>query len=221
MQERPVREHAVSVPRPTAAADPTTSRTLLPSLTGLRWVTALLIFGHHIMAVQYFSGDAATLWGQLFGPGSAGVTMFFVLSGFVLAWSHVPGQHPGEFWLRRVARVYPVHLVGVALAIVIGATILPVIATHTAPPLIADVFLVSAWNPWWWQAGNPVSWSLVCEAFFYLCFPLLIRILSRLPRRPPICPGRRSHRAPRSPSSGSRSSSGPWPRATGSGCRRV
>ncbi len=28
--------------------------------------------------------------------------------------------------------------------------------------------------PDWWQAGNPASWSLVCEAFFYLSFPFLI-----------------------------------------------
>ena len=30
----------------------------LPSLTGLRWATAMLIFGHHLTAVNYISGNA-------------------------------------------------------------------------------------------------------------------------------------------------------------------
>ncbi len=159
--------------------------TLAPaaSLTGLRWVTAMLIFGDHVMAVQYFAGHSAELWAGVFAPGNAGVTMFFVLSGFVLAWSHRPGQRPGDFWMRRVARVYPTHLVGVALAVVVGATLVPVIAATAVAPFVADVVLVSAWNPAWWQAGNPVSWSLVCEAFFYLCFPLLIRVVARFSTR--------------------------------------
>jgi len=151
----------------------------LPSLTGLRWVTALLIFGHHIMAVEYFTGTAATIWLTVFKPGSVGVTMFFVLSGFVLAWGHVPGQRPGAFWIRRVARVYPLHLVGVGLALVAAATVLPEIASPGVAPVVANVFLVNGWVPDWWQSGNPVSWSLVVEAFFYFCFPLLIWLLAR------------------------------------------
>ncbi|WP_368498202.1 acyltransferase family protein [Herbiconiux sp. A18JL235] len=176
--------------RPTLAPAPTApagaagaagaAAAVLPSLTGLRWVTAMLIFGDHVMAVQYFAGGSAELWATFFAPGSAGVAMFFVLSGFVLTWSHKPGQRPGDFWMRRVARVYPTHLVGVALAVVVGATLVPVIATTAVAPFVADIALVSAWNPAWWQAGNPVSWSLVCEAFFYLCFPLLIRVLYRV-----------------------------------------
>lgn len=155
----------------------------LPSLTGLRWATAMLIFGHHLMAVNYFGGTAGVAWGVLFEAGKTGVTLFFILSGFVLAWGFKPHQSARSFWWHRVARIYPLHLVGVALALVAAATLVPEIRTDGAPPLVANVFLVNGWVPDWWQAGNPASWSLVCEAFFYLSFPFLIRPLVRASNR--------------------------------------
>ncbi|MFZ8428757.1 acyltransferase family protein, partial [Staphylococcus aureus] len=45
-------------------------------------------------------------------------------------------------------------------------------------PIGANLLLISGWFPDWWQAGNPASWSLVCEAFFYLTFPLVIRLVA-------------------------------------------
>ncbi|MCC4247847.1 acyltransferase family protein [Microbacterium testaceum] len=150
----------------------------LPSLTGLRWLTAMLIFGHHIMAVEYFGGRAGDLWGFVFEAGKTGVTLFFILSGFVLAWGHKPAQTARSFWLHRAARIYPLHVVGVVLALVAAATLVPEIRTDGLAPLGANVLLLSGWVPDWWQAGNPASWSLVCEAFFYLTFPLVIRLVA-------------------------------------------
>ena len=174
------------VARVTAA--PTASRPAnparhLPSLTGLRWATAMLIFGHHLMAVEYFGGTAGTVWAFVFEAGKTGVTLFFILSGFVLAWGHKPHQSAGSFYWHRFARIYPLHLVGVGLALVAAATLVPEIQTAGRTPLVANVFLVNGWVPDWWQAGNPASWSLVCEAFFYLSFPFLIRPLVRLSDR--------------------------------------
>jgi len=155
----------------------------LPSLTGLRWATAMLIFGHHLMAVEYFGGTAGVVWGTLFEAGKTGVTLFFILSGFVLAWGYKPQQTARSFWWHRIARIYPLHLVGVGLALVAAATLVPEIRTEGRAPLLANVLLVNGWIPDWWQAGNPASWSLVCEAFFYLSFPFLIRPLVRASRR--------------------------------------
>lgn len=167
----------------TAAPGPLDRVRNLPSLTGLRWATALLIFGHHLMAVEYFGGNAGVAWGVLFEAGKTGVTLFFILSGFVLAWGFRPQQTVRSFWWHRVARIYPLHVVGVVLALIAAATLVPEIRTDGAAPLVANVFLVNGWVPDWWQAGNPASWSLVCEAFFYLSFPFLIRPLARASNR--------------------------------------
>lgn len=167
---RPV-ARAVASGRPPAARH-------LPSLTGLRWLTAMLIFGHHIMAVEYFGGRAGDVWGFVFEAGKTGVTLFFILSGFVLAWGYKPAQTARSFWLHRAARIYPLHVMGVGLALFAAATFVPEIRTDGVAPLGANLLLVSGWVPDWWQAGNPASWSLVCEAFFYLTFPLVIRLVA-------------------------------------------
>src|SRR3954466_10818588 len=84
----------------------------LRSLTGIRWLAALLVFAYHVHVIRYFrDGPAGTVVDWLFGAGVTGVSFFFVLSGFVLAWSARDGDPPRSFWLRRIARVYPVHLV--------------------------------------------------------------------------------------------------------------
>lgn len=163
--------------RSVASARPPAARHL-PSLTGLRWLTAMLIFGHHLMAVEYFGGRAGDVWGFVFEAGKTGVTLFFILSGFVLAWGYKPAQSARSFWLHRAARIYPLHVVGVVLAVIAAATLVPEIRTDGVAPLGANLLLLSGWVPDWWQAGNPASWSLVCEAFFYLTFPLVIRLVA-------------------------------------------
>jgi peptidoglycan/LPS O-acetylase OafA/YrhL len=163
--------------RTAPATDPALTVPLLPSLTGLRWIAAFVVFAYHVRNLGYFSGRAQGLLADTMGAGATGVSLFFILSGFVLAWAHRPGTKPLTFWWRRVARIYPLHFVAVVLAVVVARFLMPSITTTSPKALLANFLLVSSWHGPWWQAGNPVSWSLVCEAFFYLCFPLVIRVL--------------------------------------------
>ena len=154
----------------------------LPSLTGLRWAAAFIVFAYHVRNAGLFGGGAQVAMTRTVGAGAVGVSLFFVLSGFVLSWSHRPSQRARSFWWHRLARIYPLHLVALAAALLLSATVVPWIATRDPWAVLANATLTSAWNAEWWQAGNPVSWSLVCEAFFYLVFPLVIvavRALSR------------------------------------------
>lgn len=152
----------------------------LHSLTGLRWVAAFIVFAYHAHNVGYFSGIAQDVMLNLFRAGATGVSLFFVLSGFVLVWSHSPRDSAPVFWRRRLARIYPLHVVTLVLALVLAATIIPSITTKDPLAVVANLFLVSAWHAPWGQAGNPVSWTLVCEAFFYLMFPLILVVVRRM-----------------------------------------
>jgi peptidoglycan/LPS O-acetylase OafA/YrhL len=109
----------------------------------------------------------------LFGPGSTGVSFFFVLSGFVLTWAAPPVVAPWRFWRRRLARVYPLHLATAGVALVLGVP--------AGLVALANLTLVHAWVPdeAYWQSLNTVSWTLSCEAFFYLVFPFVLSWAAR------------------------------------------
>jgi peptidoglycan/LPS O-acetylase OafA/YrhL len=110
--------------------------------------------------------------------GYEGVPFFFVLSGFVLTWSARQGEPVGKFYARRFARVWPL----------LAVTFLPAMAIvhfwNHAPfspgGAVATLTLTQAWTTHHFYTANIVTWTLSCEAFFYLSHPLLVRWLSRL-----------------------------------------
>ena len=78
----------------------------LPELTSLRFFAALAVVLHHVAEVNGQSPFMALC--DAFGW--LGVTFFFVLSGFVLMWAFDPQITAAQFLIRRLTRVYPLHL---------------------------------------------------------------------------------------------------------------
>jgi peptidoglycan/LPS O-acetylase OafA/YrhL len=149
----------------------------LDSLTGIRAVAALGVFGLHATA------GAPDVIRRLALPGNTGVSLFFILSGFVLTWTARPDDRRRGFYRRRVARVVPNHVVTwlVVLALTVAAVYPPTDLKRAA----ASLFLVQAWVPRQdvVLAMNGPSWTLSCEAFFYLVFPFLLLLLAKVPSR--------------------------------------
>lgn len=142
----------------------------LNSLTGLRFIAALIVVLYHISA--FLIPEIS----RFIVLGYTGVAFFFVLSGFVLAWSYRPTTGKRVFYWRRLVRIWPLH----ALTTLLAAAYLSVNdGAVSFDRLPAVLLLVHAWNQEWANAFNGVSWSLSAEAFFYLCFPLLAAWLSR------------------------------------------
>jgi len=165
---------------PTSSEVPTSAQHL-PSLTGLRWFAAFVVFGFHV-----HTGDMAADPGLrrvlevLFASGSVGVPFFFILSGMVLTWSSRQGDRPSAFLRRRVARVLPNHVVTWLVVLVM----LAVVGRAAAPgPSVTGLFLFQAWVPdeAYYFGGNTPAWSLSCEMAFYAAFPLLLRLGRRIP----------------------------------------
>lgn len=149
--------------------------THLPSLTGLRFFAAMGVVLYHLSL--YFTPLDHAL--DAFGYGFTGVSFFFVLSGFVLTWSHRDGDSTRTFYRNRFARVWPLHALTTFLS-----TLVPSMAASAAiwPALPFVLTLTQAWVPagGYVVAFNGVSWSLSCEAFFYLSFPFLIRVIGKV-----------------------------------------
>ncbi|MEU8425598.1 acyltransferase [Micromonospora sp. NPDC048835] len=160
--------------------DPVTRR--LPSLTGLRFFATTLVFACHIAVItQFIGGSLGTFVASAFPlAGPYGVGFFFVLSGFVLTWTARESDRTTSFWRRRVVKIYPSHLVTFALA-----AVLTVVAGRATGLLdwVTNPLLLHAWVPSLNTSTsfNGVSWSLSCELFFYLAFPLLLPLLDRIP----------------------------------------
>ena len=149
----------------------------LRSLTGLRALAAGAVFLRHSgYLFDHTSLRHVTL--RLFVQGGVGVSFFFVLSGFVLTWSWRPGVI--AFYRRRFARIYPAYL---ASTIAAAGLIWLIGGTVSTTAVVAVLLLSQSWfsSPSVFNALNSVSWSLSCEAFFYLLFPALIFAAVRLP----------------------------------------
>lgn len=73
-----------------------------------------MVFGFH--GLVFFDGPTRGALDHLVGQGRSGVTFFFVLSGFLLAWSARPGDRARSFYRRRFARIYPAYLSSLVFA---------------------------------------------------------------------------------------------------------
>ena len=98
----------------------------LDSLTGIRAIAAFLVFWHH----------ANGLYGGI-SSGMVGVSLFYILSGFVMAWVDRDGDTAGQFYRRRFARIYPAYAVSVTAAIGYTVATTGFSAVSLVPPLQA------------------------------------------------------------------------------------
>ncbi|MFF8867299.1 acyltransferase family protein [Streptomyces sp. NPDC015139] len=154
----------------------------LPSLTGMRFIAAALVFFFHANYEGFFADpDSASVMKSVFYEGGwAGVGFFFVLSGFVLAWSARPDDTAPAFFRRRFFKIYPLHLLTFAVAAVLLVWVdgMPFDGENA----LLQVLLLHSWSPdLAVRAGfNGVAWSLSCELLFYALFPVLWLLIKRI-----------------------------------------
>jgi peptidoglycan/LPS O-acetylase OafA/YrhL len=167
---------------------------VLAALTGLRAIAAGWVVIFHfrqdlreLLPMSRFASPAVD-------SGSAGVDVFFILSGFIICFAYFDrlseplSRQTGQFLWLRLARIYPLHfftllafavLAGVAPAREVGFG-----ATGSAlasGEFYRQLFLLHAWGlvregdvAW-----NYPAWSISSEWFAYLTFPLLLLLLRR------------------------------------------
>ncbi|MET9800727.1 acyltransferase [Streptomyces sp. NPDC006368] len=172
------------VPRPRRPVPGDGPAPRLDSLTGLRWWAAFAVFAHHMTNL------APLPVYEFLSYGTYGVTLFFVLSGFVLTWSARPGVTAPTFYWRRLARIHPSHLVALLAALPVFYSLHPEPADWWVKPFSAGILLLSVVLLQGWSldpvvtfSGNPAAWTLTCEYFFYALHPALHRLFGRVRAR--------------------------------------
>ncbi|HHF7372804.1 acyltransferase family protein [Legionella bozemanae] len=156
--------------------------TEIKGLTGLRGYAALWVFFLHLTG----GGQGDTFAMKLASYGASGVTIFFVLSGFILSYvysSKFAKKTIGyrSFMFARFARVYPLHLVTLILYSVFVWVGIDAQPSNTWKTFILNLTLLHAWGFTEFLSWNQPSWSVSTEFFSYLLFPLFIRRLAKAP----------------------------------------
>ncbi|MBB4909378.1 acyltransferase family protein [Actinophytocola algeriensis] len=148
----------------------------------MRFIAAAMVFLFHgVLYTGLFADPSAqsTLGSIVAGGGWTGVSFFFILSGFVLAWSARSSDTLGRFWRRRLCKIFPNHLVTAVVAYVLASA---VVGTALPDSSWLNILLLQSWVPDLGVifTGNVVAWSLSCELLFYLLFPLLLPMFNRI-----------------------------------------
>ncbi|HEY9177424.1 MAG TPA: acyltransferase [Flavipsychrobacter sp.] len=156
---------------------------MIKPLTSLRFIFAMMVFLSHLWFLQDDSPFYKQLYDDIFYEGYIGVSFFFILSGFVLGYSYhdkiLGGQIKfGQFWLARLARIYPLHLLTLLIAIPLS---FKGDSTEWINRLVLNIFLIQSFVPSdsIYFYFNSVSWSISDEWFFYLMFPFLVFLMLR------------------------------------------
>ena len=150
-------------------------RVPLPGLTALRFFAASYVLLYHLYQVRLPEVPHPNLLQTIVSAGYTGVTCFFVLSGFILAYTHPQVKDVRRFYRARFARIYPLYVF--ALLLMLPNFLRTVKLSGPAWRLWAipaDLTLLQAWIPPLALDLNTPAWTLSCEAFFYLLFPWLI-----------------------------------------------
>jgi peptidoglycan/LPS O-acetylase OafA/YrhL len=173
------------IPAVPASAPPLTKHRgpLLP-LTGVRFFAASYVIILHTRAGAVLTNHGFVHLGRFLENGYLAVPLFFMLSGFILAYNYrnqIQARSDAfRFWEARFARIWPAYLFSLL------CSSFPVSNIPSPPLAFATIFMVQAWNPFHPEyAGvwNFVCWTLSVEAFFYLVFPLLQKFTEKLQLR--------------------------------------
>ena len=152
-------------------------RRYLTGLDGIRAIAVIMVLAYHLKLA-------------LFKSGFLGVTVFFVLSGYLITGiliSEVEEEGTIDlknFWLRRIRRLVPAVMSMAVVIIFVSAVVNRIIFTKGCKDFLASVL---GFNNWW-QIFNKVSyfeaagvpspfthcWSLAIETQFYLIYPLIL-----------------------------------------------
>ena len=169
----------------------------------LRGICILLVLFHHFnipyklhdtfLGVHIFGESLSTLIAR---NGNYGVTMFFIISGFLITQhtlqrsSSLAQINLKDFYIRRIARIMPCLVLLVAVVTMLGSLGLKPFLNQAPNDIEVSYGLtvLSAFSFWmniliiqygWVNYALGVLWSLSVEEVFYLVFPMLCLLLGR------------------------------------------
>lgn len=176
-------EGALTARRTGRPAPKKVKKRYIASLDGLRALAVVAVIAYHL-DLRFACG------------GLLGVTVFFVLSGYLITGllmaelEETGTVNLPQFWLRRVRRLFPAIVLVVVVVTALCVLFNHPLLTKLRPDVVPSLF----WFQNWWYVfrglsyfdslGDPSPlthfWSLAIEEQFYLIWPILLLVVSRL-----------------------------------------
>lgn len=155
----------------------------IPALDGIRALAVIAVILYHLNL-------PGTQGGLL------GVTVFFVLSGYLITRLLIAEFDQSstidliDFWKRRIRRLAPASITVIVVTAALCTLFNHVMLTKMRPDMLPSLFFINNW----WQIAQNVSyfdalgdpsplthfWSLAIEEQFYLIWPPLLFVLLRI-----------------------------------------
>jgi peptidoglycan/LPS O-acetylase OafA/YrhL len=163
-----------------------TIQNYIPALTGVRALAAYLVFISHFSYV--FDGNFPHLVQRFLGEFHIGVTIFFVLSGFLITFRYYNNFHLTNDWFKqylknRVARIYPMYfLLTIAAFSYYFITGDKSITKGTGNPIalmLLNITFLRGFFYQFWDTGIAQGWSLTVEECFYFSAPFIFLIAKK------------------------------------------
>ncbi len=161
---------------------------MINPLTSLRFIFAIMVFLHHLVFVINKSNtELFSFYNTFLKEGYLGVGFFFTLSGYILTHVNLNKLQNNNFnfksfYINRIARIYPMHILTLVLIIPLSLKLLNSSIWQWSLRFIENLFLLQSFIPIrsHYFSFNLVSWSISNEIFFYLIFPFLLKFLMKL-----------------------------------------
>ncbi|MFZ6002261.1 MAG: acyltransferase family protein [Bacteroidota bacterium] len=158
----------------------TRSQPYYPALTGIRAVAAFMVFAHHFNPVAVASSPFLH---HLINELHIGVSVFFVLSGFLITMRYSGSAFSWQQFMsyvrNRIARIYPLYFF-LTTATFIYLWALSSSGTFDVAGYLMNISLLKGFLDNWKFSGIAQSWSLTVEECFYLLVPLILLLRKRV-----------------------------------------
>ncbi|NML38533.1 acyltransferase [Chitinophaga sp. G-6-1-13] len=173
--------------------------TYFHSLDAFRGIAAVIVVLYH-WQVFFYPNDVYAPGGEqntslplysvlsiFYTNGMVSVDIFFQLSGFIFFWLYADSVASGKtdfrkFWIYRISRLYPLHLVTLVAVAILQALMLQRVGHYLVMPyndayhFLLNLFFIQSWG---FEAGsnfNSPSWSVSVEMFLYILFFILCKL---------------------------------------------
>lgn len=149
-------------------------RELILPLQAIRAIACLMIFMYHGIGSRI---QFAGVWG---------VSVFFVLSGFVLVYSYWdrPMNNPTikeamTFSWKKIIKLFPLHIIMLFVGLIRELLQQQDTIINYIIKLGLTIPLLQTWSPVGYQALNSVDWYLSVTIFLYFTFPFILHVLKK------------------------------------------